>query len=52
MVRRITVVLGGIIPPKDYDFLRKAGVDAIFGPGTAIPGACREVLGVIRERTK
>ncbi|MFP8878863.1 MAG: methylmalonyl-CoA mutase [Myxococcota bacterium] len=50
--RGITVVLGGIIPPKDYEFLRKAGVDAIFGPGTAIPGACREVLGVIRERTK
>ncbi len=48
----ITVVLGGIIPPKDYDFLRKAGVDAIFGPGTAIPGACREVLNVIRERSK
>ncbi len=48
----ITVVLGGIIPPKDYAFLREAGVDAIFGPGTAIPGACREVLRVIRERTK
>jgi len=48
----ITVVLGGIIPPKDYPFLREAGVDAIFGPGTAIPRACREVLSVIRERAK
>ena len=46
----IVVVVGGIIPPRDYDFLREQGVGAIFGPGTAVPKAAREVLEVIRER--
>ncbi len=32
----IMVVAGGVIPPQDYDFLFKAGVAAIFGPGTVI----------------
>ena len=45
----IAVVVGGIIPPKDYDFLRENGAAAIFGPGTAIPNAARQVLGVIQE---
>jgi methylmalonyl-CoA mutase len=47
----VAVVVGGIIPPKDYEFLKKAGVAAIFGPGTAVPGAAREVLQVIRARS-
>jgi methylmalonyl-CoA mutase len=46
----IAVVVGGIIPPRDYDFLRQSGVAAVFGPGTAIPKAAREVLDVIRAR--
>ncbi len=46
----IAVVVGGIIPPRDYDFLTGHGVAAIFGPGTAIPKAAREVLQVIRAR--
>jgi methylmalonyl-CoA mutase len=46
----IAVVVGGIIPPRDYGFLREAGVAAVFGPGTAIPKAAREVLDVIRAR--
>ena len=46
----VAVVVGGIIPPKDYDFLRENGVSAIFGPGTAIPKAAGEVLEVLRER--
>jgi methylmalonyl-CoA mutase len=46
----IAVVVGGIIPPRDYAALREAGVAAIFGPGTAIPKAAREVLQVIRDR--
>jgi methylmalonyl-CoA mutase len=33
----ILVVVGGVIPPKDYDFLKKAGVRAIYGPGTTSP---------------
>jgi methylmalonyl-CoA mutase len=46
----IAVVVGGIIPPRDYAFLRESGVAAIFGPGTAVPAAAREVLDVIRSR--
>jgi methylmalonyl-CoA mutase len=46
----ILVVVGGVIPAQDYDFLRKAGVAAIFGPGTNIPDAARDVLALIRSR--
>jgi methylmalonyl-CoA mutase len=46
----IAVVVGGIIPPRDYEFLRESGVAAVFGPGTAIPKAARQVLDVIRTR--
>nr|MDJ0789395.1 methylmalonyl-CoA mutase [Myxococcota bacterium] len=47
----IAVVVGGIIPPQDYDFLRENGAAAIFGPGTAVPKAVREVLQVVRARS-
>jgi len=43
----ILVICGGVIPPKDYDALRAEGVAAIFGPGTNIPEAAEEVLGLI-----
>jgi len=46
----ILVVVGGVIPPQDYAFLEKAGVAAIFGPGTNIPDAARKVLRLIRTR--
>jgi methylmalonyl-CoA mutase len=46
----ILVVCGGVIPPKDYDFLKKAGVSAIFGPGTNIPAAAAEILSLIRQQ--
>jgi methylmalonyl-CoA mutase len=46
----IAVVVGGIIPPRDYAFLRERGVAAIFGPGTPVPRAAREVLQVLRAR--
>jgi methylmalonyl-CoA mutase len=46
----VAVIVGGIIPPRDYDFLRDAGVSGIFGPGTAIPKAAREVIQVLRGR--
>ena len=46
----IAVVVGGIIPPRDYAFLRERGVGAVFGPGTAVPEAAREVLRVIGSR--
>jgi methylmalonyl-CoA mutase len=47
----IAVIVGGIIPPQDYDFLRAEGVSAIFGPGTPVPEAAAEVLEVLRSRT-
>ncbi len=43
----ILVVCGGVIPPQDYEMLREAGVAAIFGPGTNIPTAAREVLALL-----
>jgi methylmalonyl-CoA mutase len=46
----ILVICGGVIPSQDYEFLTSAGVAAIFGPGTNIPQAAREVLALIRER--
>ena len=46
----IIVVVGGVIPPKDYDGMLASGVAAIFGPGTNILLAARKVLGIIRER--
>ena len=45
----ILVVCGGVIPPRDYDFLKKAGVSAIYGPGTNIPLAAAEILSLIRQ---
>jgi methylmalonyl-CoA mutase len=40
----IMIVVGGVIPPADYDFLRKNGAAAVFGPGTFIPDAAKEIL--------
>jgi methylmalonyl-CoA mutase len=48
----IIVVCGGVIPPQDYDELRRVGVAAIYGPGTNIPVAASEVLSLIRDRRK
>jgi methylmalonyl-CoA mutase len=45
----ILVICGGVIPQQDYDFLKKAGVKAIFGPGTNIPEAAKDILRLIRE---
>ena len=46
----VLVVVGGVIPAQDYDFLRKAGVAAIYGPGTNIPAAAAEILEILRDR--
>jgi methylmalonyl-CoA mutase len=40
----IMVVAGGVIPPKDYDFLFQAGVAEVFGPGTVIALAAQKIL--------
>ena len=43
----IKVIAGGVIPAQDYDFLREAGVQAIFGPGTNLVAAAGEVLRLL-----
>ena len=45
----VIVICGGVIPQQDYQFLYDAGVKAIFGPGTNIPAAAKEILGLIGE---
>ncbi len=45
----ILVICGGVIPQQDYQFLYDAGVKAIFGPGTNIPEAAKDILRLIRE---
>ena len=45
----IAVVCGGVIPAKDYEMLRSAGVSAIYGPGAHIPAAAAEVLEVVKQ---
>jgi len=45
----IMVIVGGVIPPQDYDFLHKAGVVAIFGPGTVISDAAIKLLEILVE---
>jgi methylmalonyl-CoA mutase len=45
----IIVVVGGVIPKKDYEFLEKVGVKGIFGPGTPIPVSAKAVLKAINE---
>jgi methylmalonyl-CoA mutase len=46
----ILVIVGGVIPPKDYNFLKKAGVSAIFGSRYQIPQAAAEILSLIQNR--
>lgn len=46
----ILVIVGGVIPPQDYEFLRSSGVSAIFGPGTVILEAATEVMGLLEHK--
>lgn len=43
----ILVIVGGVIPPRDYQFLYDAGVTAIFGPGTSVSKAAKQILEVL-----
>jgi methylmalonyl-CoA mutase len=45
----IMVIAGGVIPAQDYEFLYKAGVVAIFGPGTPVTEAGKKILEVLLE---
>lgn len=48
----IIVVVGGVIPRQDYDFLRESGVAAIFGPGTNVLDAARAVIDLMEGRRR
>jgi methylmalonyl-CoA mutase len=43
----ILVVAGGVIPAQDYQFLYDAGVAAIFGPGTSVAKAAKQILEIL-----
>ena len=43
----ILVVVGGVIPQQDYEFLHEAGAAAVFGPGTVVAKAAKELLGIL-----
>jgi methylmalonyl-CoA mutase len=45
----IKVIVGGVIPPGDYDFLYEAGAVGVFGPGTAITESANKVLNVLEN---
>ena len=47
----IKVIVGGIIPPADYDLLYKAGASAIFGPGTVVTASADQVLNILGQKT-
>ncbi len=46
----ILVIVGGVIPPVDYDFLYSKGVRGIFGPGTAITESAGRILQLLEEK--
>ncbi|RKX34329.1 MAG: methylmalonyl-CoA mutase [Verrucomicrobia bacterium] len=46
----IMVIVGGVIPSQDYDYLMEQGAAAIFGPGTVIPTAARKILNELEKR--
>jgi methylmalonyl-CoA mutase len=50
--RDTLVVVGGVVPAQDHEFLKKAGVAAIYGPGTNIPAAAAEILAILRRKDR
>ena len=46
----VLVVCGGVIPSQEHDFLYNKGVSAIYGPGTNIPTAAAEIMGLINRQ--
>jgi methylmalonyl-CoA mutase len=43
----ILVIVGGVIPPQDHDFLYRAGAAGVYGPGTVIPVAAQQILQIL-----
>ena len=48
----IMIVVGGVIPAQDYPFLLEHGASAIFGPGTVIPAAAKQMLEILNQRLR
>ncbi|MDD2530755.1 MAG: methylmalonyl-CoA mutase, partial [Bacteroidales bacterium] len=48
----IVVIVGGVIPPQDYDYLYKAGAAAVFGPGSIISDCAIKILNLLIEANK
>ncbi|HCV51500.1 MAG TPA: hypothetical protein DGP89_09160, partial [Saprospirales bacterium] len=48
----IMVIVGGVIPPQDYQLLFDAGAAAVFGPGTIIAEAAAEILYILINELK
>jgi methylmalonyl-CoA mutase len=46
----IMIVVGGVVPPQDYDALEQAGAEAIFPPGTVIADAAEALIRKLNER--
>ena len=46
----IMVIAGGVIPAQDYQFLKDHGAAAIYGPGTPIPFAAKDMLEILNQR--
>ena len=46
----IMVTAGGVIPAQDYDFLYKAGVACIFGPGTPVASSAIEMMKILLDK--
>jgi methylmalonyl-CoA mutase len=46
----IVIVVGGVVPPQDYEALYEAGAAAVFGPGTVIPEAASRILEELAQR--
>ena len=46
----ITVIAGGVIPVQDYDFLYKAGVSAIFGPGSSVMKSAISIMNILMDK--
>jgi methylmalonyl-CoA mutase len=44
------IVVGGVVPPQDYDAVRQAGAEAIFPPGTVIAEAAEQLVKSLNRR--
>jgi methylmalonyl-CoA mutase len=49
--RNVMIVVGGVIPPQDFDQLRQSGADAIFPPGTVIAKAASQLIDSMMQQS-